>query len=458
MSVAHSLAPSSRLAAVAAGLSLLVCCEGLAAAEPVEWSANHAEAVARARKHGKLLLVVHLSGDFAANAADAPEAKLYRELILSDPRVVAALADRFVVTYKHVGEARALRRQNVALPADRKDSRAEAAKGPPRPSEMAIAYICLPDERVLHFVPGFVSARQLHAELAWVEACYSQLVNLSEAEMRGELRTLHQAEIEPPDHKAFLTSFQSRWPASGPAPEYSTVEIPFVINSARLVWRWSQGQRLGMNTAFDKLSASARFESRSTLSSSLAAHGRLGTDFAHLVMSEFPLAYLSDLAEPAYEACAGQRFWQVSPRRDELARWWADCAKRGRRTMLIVSGHVQPDDANPAAEVPPASPPPWPDDDAARLAELWRVAAQVVTIDELALVLTDANLPPLEYDSVAGPPRLILHDARGFRCGEVAASDVTAEKLAGMLRTVVGAAASERAIQPTGEQASSVKE
>jgi hypothetical protein len=272
------------------------------------------------------------------------------------------------------------------------------------------------------------------------------------------LRTLHAAEIDPSDHKAFLSSFPSRWTASPMAPDYSTVDIPLAINSARLVWRWSQGQRLGMHTPFDKLSASARFETRSPLSSSLAAHGRLGGDFAHLVLSEFPLVYLSDLAEPAYEACTGQRFWQVSPRRDELARWWADCGKRGRRTMLIVSGNVQTDRQNPAAEVPPASPPPWPDRDAAGLAELWRVAAQVVTIDELAMVLTDANLPPLEYDPAAGPPRLILHDARGFRCGELAAQDATAEKLAAMLRTVVGAAASDRAIQPTGEQLSNVKE
>jgi hypothetical protein len=448
-----------RAVAVAAiALSLLVCCKPLAAAEPVSWLSSHTAAVAQARKQGKLLLVVHLSGDFAANAADAPEAKLYRQLILSHPRVTAALADRFVVTYRHVGQSRVLSPQQSSRAAAGNNAGPQAGKPPPRPPEMAVAYICLPDERVLHFVPGFVSGRELSRELEWVEACYSRLVKLGDAEMPGELRALHVAEIDPTDHKAFLGAFPSRWTAQQSAPPYSTVDLPLAINSARLVWRWSQGERLGMHTQFDKLSASSRFEKRGQLSSPLTAHGRLGSEFAHLVMSEFPLVYLSDLAGPTYQACAGQRYWQISPRRDELARWWADCAKRGRRTMLIVSGDVQFDEANPAAEAPPVSPPSWPDHDAAALAKLWRVATQVVTIDELAMLLTDANLSPLEYDPLAGPPRLILHDARGFRCSEVAAQDVTAEKLAALLRTVVGTAARDRANQPTGEQETSLEE
>jgi len=458
VSEAFSFAPSQRAALVATGLISFLLVGVLPAAEPAIWLADHAQAVAQARKQGKLLLVVHLSGDFAANLADAPEAKLYRQLILSDSRVAAALADRFIVTYRHVGEARSLVPQRLPRTGAGNDVRPATGKPPLRPSEIAIAYICLPDERVLHFVPGFVSPREFCAELDWVETCYSRLVKLRDAEMPGELRALHVEALDPADHKAFLSAFSSRW-SSGPlAPDYSTVDIPLAINSARLVWRWAQGERLGAHTPFDELSASVRFDNRSLLSSSLAAHGRLGSDFAHLVLSEFPLVYLSDLAMPTYQACTSQRYWQISRRRDELARWWADCAKRGRRTMLIVSGDFQIDEPNPAAEVPPSSPLSWPDSDAATLAELWRVASRVVTIDELAMLLTDANLPPLEFDRQTGPPRLILHDARGFRCGEVAAQDASAEKLAGLLRTIVGNAANDQAIQPTGEQGSSVEE
>jgi len=429
----------------------------LAAAGPVDWLADHTEAVAKARKQGKLLLVVHLSGDFAKNSPDASEAKLYRQLILGDPRVAAALADRFVVTYRHVGEAKALPRLVSTEEKGRKDDRVEAVKGPLKPPEMAIAYVCLPDERVLHFVPGFVSPLELLVELEWVEATYSRLVKAREAEMPAILRAAHREVVDQQDLDGFAGLFPTRWTENLPPPEYTTVDLPEGLAAARSVWDWSQRQRLGVRGPLELKNRSKRLARelvRSDRLAALAAHGRLGSDFAHLVLSEFPLVYLSDLAGPAFEACAGQRFWQAMPRREELARWWADCCKSGRRTLLIIA------DDRPTAEgdSPAESRPAWPADDAAQLAELWRVATQVVTIDELASLLTDASLQPLAYDPASGPPRFILHDARGFRYAEVAAKDATAEKLADILRTAVGPGVRETTVQPAGVQGSNVKE
>jgi len=458
VSAAFSFMSSMRAASViVTGLISSLLFGSLAAAEPVDWLADHAAAVAKSRKQGKLLLVVHLSGDFAKNSPDAPEAKLYRQLILADARVAAALADRYVVTYRHVGEGKALPRLASTEEKDRKDNRIEAVKSPLKPPEMAIAYICLPDERVLHFVPGFVSPLELLAELEWVEATYSRLVKAGEAEMPATLRAAHREVVDQQDLDGFASLFPTRWTEDSPAPEYTTVDLPEELAAARSVWDWSQRQRLGVRGPLELKDRSirlARVVVRSDRLAALAAHGRLGSDFAHLVLSEFPLAYLSDLAGPAFEACAGQRFWQASSRREELAQWWVDCSKNGRRTLLIAA-----DDSSAAAEnSPPESHSAWPADDAARLAELWRVATQVVTIDELAALLSDANLPPLAYDPARGPPRFILHDARGFRYAEVGAKDATAEKLADILRTAVGPGAREKTVQPAGVQGSNVKE
>ena len=462
MSAAYSFVPSLRAASlIAAGLISSLVCGTLLAAEPAIWLADHAEAVARARKQGKLLLVVHLSGDYAINSADAPEAKVYRQLILADPHVAAVLADRFVVIYRHVGEAKVLPRLAASKPPDRNENRTAAAKSALRPPEMAIAYICLPDERVLHFVPGFVSPSVLLAELEWVEAVYSRLVSAGEAEMPATLRTAHREVVDQQDLDAYVAAFPTRWIESAAAPEYTTVDLPEGLAAARSVWDWSQKQRLGVRgppELKDRSKRLARVLVRSDRLAALAAHGRLGSDFAHLAMSEFPLVYLSDLAGPAFEACAGQRFWQASPRRKQLAGWWANCCKNGRRTLLIVADDASAAEENSSAESPPESQRAWPAEDVAQLAELWRVATQVVTIDELAVLLTDANLPPLAYDPAIGPPRFVLHDARGFRYAEVAAKDATGETLAVILRTAVGPGAREKTVQPAGVQGFNVKE
>ena len=175
-------------------------CGAVVAAEPVAWLADEAAAITRARKQGKLLLVVQLTGDFAKNSAESREAQIYRRVTLADRRVAAALADRFVVTYRHVGEADTLQRQYPPK-----------QKPPLAPAEQAITYVCLPDLRVLHCVPGFVSADELLKELAWVEGAYSKLLQAPEAEQPLALRTAHLAAVAKADAALFAKLFPSRW-------------------------------------------------------------------------------------------------------------------------------------------------------------------------------------------------------------------------------------------------------
>ena len=92
----------------AAAAFLWLVCARLLAGEPISWLSDRAEAAAIARKQGRLLLFVQLSGDFTKTAADVPESQLYQRLILGNPRVAEALSGRFVISYELVGEAKAL--------------------------------------------------------------------------------------------------------------------------------------------------------------------------------------------------------------------------------------------------------------------------------------------------------------------------------------------------------------
>jgi hypothetical protein len=431
---ASRLTVPPRLAIALATWLFVACCLVAAdAGEPPQWTTDRAQAAALARKSGRLLLVVHVSGDFTTRAADCVEAQLYQRHILGDERVAAALKDRFVVVCQLVGQPQILSQwPSVSAPAGR-DDQAPASRTSQRPLEMAVAYVCLPDERVLHFVPGFVSAGELADELAWLETVYSRMLQAGEAELAKTLRTAHREVLFVEDREAFAGQFPTRWPADQPAPECSTVDLPAALAGARAVWDWSQRDRLGFGGRLEPIDSSRiplRAVPRSGKVGALASHGRLGPDFAHLVLSEFPLVYLSDLAEPAYTAITGERMWQASKRRAELAAWWAACARQGRRTLLVVE-----DDA---ASTTAAESTAWTDAEAVRMAELWRVAAQKVSVDELAALLADAKLPPLPVDRAAGPPRFVLHDARGARCGELLAGQAGPERLEALLRKAVG--------------------
>jgi len=283
----------------------------VSAAEPVQWQADRVAAAKEAARRGKLLLVVQLSGDFVVNSSDSPEAVTYRTAAFSNERVRQALTDRFVVAYQQIGPANGL---SVVLP--------KRSKSPP-PDDFAVTYVCLPDSRVLHFIPGFVTVDELLAEIAWVERHYSTLVQASAAEEEAVWRQCHVAKLPQVDAALFHSLFSPRWQAGQLRDGPSTVDLPAVTVAARTTFEQTVAARSAVGR--DRRSLHA-----------LAGHGALGVEFAHLVMSEFPLIALRDLERPALESWAGRRFWTVSPRRNELAGRWQAAQRFGSRRSSSI--------------------------------------------------------------------------------------------------------------------------
>lgn len=357
---------------------------GATAQEKVAWLSDRAEVAIQARKDGKLLLVVHLSGDFAKNAADSAEAKTYRAAALADPRVRKELSSRFVVLYQQAGEAEVLRKLL-------------AAKTQPVRTDFALTYVCLPDLRVIHFISGFVSADQLLGELAWAEKSYATIAGLPSADEPLVARKAHQAAIAKSDWALFERSFKTRWTAESLANGPSTVELPAVLTAAHGAVELSLAQRMGKS--WQRLGAQNALPP-------LLAHGELGRDLAHLVLSEFPLVSLGDLERPAFEVCTGHRFWQASRRREALASWWKTETAGSKPLLLVVADDGLSQSASDASGHvwPPAKP--------ETLPLLAQFAVQTVSLDELAAVASDAGLDPLTYRAT-NPPRFVTLAAGG---------------------------------------------
>lgn len=380
--------------------------------EPVAWLTDRSAAIAQARKTGKLLLVVHLSTDFtAADPLASNEAKLYRLAALADSRTAAAVKQRYVVLLRAVGESGAVR-------LNRKDKAAA--------QDCALTYICLPDERVLHFVPGFLSAADLLAELAWAERAYGNLAKLPPGEQSASLRQSHLATIARADLADFTRRFPSRWTGEELLGGESTVDLPAATAAARVVFEAALEKRLG--PVWQR-------ESQNGGLAALAAHGSIGGELAHLILAEFPLVALSDLARPAYAACSGRRMFSPvsSRRRTDLDAWWAVAANAHRPTLLVIA-----DDDYFAATFKPVKETDvdvrptklrWPPDSPTEIPGLSGVATQLVTIDELNVLLTDARLPEVTY--VRGQPlRFLLQDGSRFRVAMLTGYEVSNKQLA----------------------------
>jgi hypothetical protein len=348
------------------------------------WLADRQQAVAAARKQGKLLLVVQLSGDFAQNSAEAVPAKTYRTVALSDPRVAKELTQRFIAVHQHVGEADVLRKL-------------AAAKTQPPRIEYALSYVCLPDLRVLHFIPGFVSSDELLAELTWAEKCYGNLAGVTAADEAAVVRKEHHKAVAKADWPAFERSFKSRWAGESLASGPSTFDLPAAFVAARAAFDLSLAQRLGKS--WQRLPAQEAL-------GVLSAHGGLAREMAHLVMCEFPLVPLSDLERPAYEACAKERFWEASRRREMLATWWTASAASGKPLLVVVADDAFTHSANESNALV------WPPAKADALPLLAQFAVQTVSLDEFAALATDAKLEPMTYRAAASP-RYVLFAAGG---------------------------------------------
>jgi hypothetical protein len=206
----------------------------------------------------------------------------------------------------------------------------------------------------------------------------------------------------------------------------------------------------------------------------LAAHGSVACELSHLILAEYPLAPLSDLAGPAYAAACGRRMFTIPKRRADLAAWWALAGKSGRSTLLVIADddyyEVTGRDA-PAANGssnPPASrsarqngrpatnerASEWPPSNLRDVPGVSKLALQMVTLDELATLLADAALPEANY-SRGQPLRYLLHDSHGFRLAELAGDEATSAKLAEAIRNMdPGARAGKLLAKPVKNGAS----
>ncbi|HEX5106631.1 MAG TPA: hypothetical protein VFV87_22580, partial [Pirellulaceae bacterium] len=364
-----------RLAIRAAAWALLACCAGLdlPAAEPATWHEAYPAALAEAQSESKLLLIVDVADDFTRVKADGPQAKLYRSLALADKRVAGLLAAHFVTAFRPVGPPACLQLlsgddETRPRPASRT---ASAAPGPPPDAgEYAIAYVCLPGERVLHCIPGFVTADELLKELQWAVEANDERLRAPPTEKLWFLRQRHLAAALPRHVEPFAELYESRWKKDFQAPAtQSANDLATAIRVAQTVREHSLAARLK--------SVLPAGESREQFLKVLSAHGGLEMTLAHLVLSEFPLPPLADLAQPLFETASGDHYWQSTPRRAELAEWWTEHGRAGAQRLIAVS-----DDPRYIAAVRAPEPFKWPPTSPDVRPHLGHFATLHVSLDE----------------------------------------------------------------------------
>lgn len=352
-------------------------------------SADYAAAVAKAKREGRLLLVLHFSGDFVAHTGLGPEGEAYQSLALRDDRAIELLQDRFVATFRHVGTPATM---NLA-----------AERGKPRRVETkeqhAIAYVCLPDERVIHFIPGFVTADELLAELKLAENCYFDFLRFPPAEQPLAVRQVHLAAAPPADTELFIKSAKTRWLLDAPVREFGPDDLLAAVRSARAL----RTTRLDERFAGPENSLPHR-----VFYDALADHAGLEPTAAHLVLSEYPLVPLPQLARPLYEAWCRERFWQISPRRNDVKEWFLGHVGKGKPVLLAITAERAPADEPEPRQL--VAWPPRPEDEL----PLADFDVLEMSLDELALVMTDANLPAL-FAQPNDLPRFVLYDRSGRR-------------------------------------------
>lgn len=378
-----------------------------AAEDPVPLLGDYPAAVAQAQREGRLLFVLHLSGDFAAASVPGEIGEGYRELALNDEQVQELLRSHFVVTFRHVGTPASL--NLVAV-------RGKLKVAEPL-QQHAIAYICLPDQRVIHFIPGFVTAEELLAELAWARNCYFDFVRFPDSEQPAAARQLHLASAGADNVELFAKGMKTRWLLDSPVREDDVEHLAAVVQQARKV----RTTRLDERFAGPENALLAR-----SFYDALADHAPLGPSPAHLILSEYPLASLDILARPLYETWTSDQFWALGPRRKELQSWFQARHGKGQPLLLAVTGSAptgQPEAGQLFA---------WPlsGKDGLSLKEFEVIE---LSLEELMMLVGDVGLAPLaaQRDDL---PRFVLFDRAGRRRAVLTRRDGIA-KLRTMLRT-----------------------
>ena len=393
------------------------------AAGPVQSDAQYAAAVTAARQQGKLLLVVDLSSDFARPGVESPEWKLYRSLVLADDRVAKSLAERFSIAVRYVGPPATIQ-EHLARGQGTILGKLELLPGHQQPRSnpsQCITYFCLPDERVLHFVPGFLSAQDFLRELDWVEASYAEVVRADLDREQLRLRELHQSSIAGQDRQAFEARVPVQWKDNQPPEEFATKSLAGCVVLARQICEQSLLKRL---TQRETATTGAE------LLSSLLSHSQASGEYSHLLLAEFPLVHLRDLERPAFESWAGCRFWTRSKQQGEVEEWWLEARRRRKPVVLVIPDDPRTLDANDTPFTWPLPPDDQPDD-------LEQFASRLLTLDELGQLMTDNDLAPISFLRDEGPPRYIIYSAAGFRCAQMPQSQSSRAHLAHELRNVL---------------------
>lgn len=341
-------------------------------AEPLAWIADHDRAVESARQQGRLLFVVHLSGDFTDNSPTSRPALVYASLALVGDEVREFLSTRCVLTYRHVGHPTVFAPQE---PPGHKANHSQAGE-----QEFAIAYVCLPDERVLHFIPGFVSDKELLSELQFAEACYFDMLRFPGDEQAQAVREAHLAAARPAALEAFHKLVRVRADQRPKGAAASGLET--AIAAARQVRHERLAQRLGMNWQAREFAAVA---------AALAGHAALENDAAHLVLSDHPLPALEQIQRPLYEAWSGQRFWKTR-RYGDVRQWIALRSGKGRPMLLVVEGE------SPATSAKSAKDPlAWPLKTQQPLPYVEEFEVLTLCLDDLAAWLREKGLGPISH-------------------------------------------------------------
>ena len=369
-------------------------------------------AARQAAEQGKLLLVIDVPGDFLVDADAAPEAKAYRALAMSEPRVADFVASRFLVLFRNVGPASALEPVQGKNQGQRQTTR----------RDFAIAFLCTPSQRVLHFVPGLVSADALLRELTWAETCNRERLRASPDEQQWLIRERHLAAALPAHSRSFQQQFTSKWTDEAHAP--TTQSRDDLLSSIR------EAQALRDQTLIDRLKPNWTSEAEQrALLLALAAHGDLEQTLAHLVLAEFPLPRLAEIQRPLYEIASRQRYWSKPASGDAIVSWWSEVRRQRQASLLVVR-------SDPFFGAEPTNQQPLflPALAAALPIERRQLACKAITIDELAVLIAGAGLEPLRFPGDDGQPRYVVYDARGFRIAELSAREGTIQRLSQVLR------------------------
>ena len=360
------------------GLALWLLAGAASSAEPLTWHSDLSAAAEEARDSGRLLLVLHLSGDFTAGDARQRPLVVFESLALTDEPVRELVRERFVLAYRHIGPPAVFHVSNGPPPKPAAKKREEDFTLPQAHDEYAVTYLCLPDRRVVHFVPGFVTARELLAELQFADYLYDDFARFPAAEQDEAVRHAHLEKAPAKSRQKFETLASLKLDERA-AP--TAGELARSLNAARQIHDQRLGERLGRNWKAAEFPAVA---------AALSAHGSTQRGESHLVLAAHGLVDLESIERPAYTIWSGRRFWSESGRREEVAQSIAAVAGKGRPLMLVV-------EVDRPAEAGRNDPLAWPPKPSDVLPRLDQFDVVTLSLDELAVWMTDKGLGPIKH-------------------------------------------------------------